>query len=91
MRDLTGTDRIGTNFLGLLQAAETLGFSAKGVKGPYEALPQMPLPAIAHVKTEAGVGHFVVLYQVSQQGVVVADPPLSFSNRPLRGLRSGNP
>ena len=74
VRDLAGTDRIGTNLLGLLQAAETLGFSAKGVKGPYEALPQMPLPAIAHVNTQEGLGHFVVVYQVNPKGVVVADP-----------------
>jgi ATP-binding cassette subfamily B protein len=74
LRDLTGTDRVGTNLLGLLQAAEKLGFSARGVKGPYEALPQVPLPAIAHVKTEEGLGHFVVLFKVQRQGVVVADP-----------------
>ena len=24
----------------------------------------MPLPAIAHLKTEEGLGHFVVLYEV---------------------------
>jgi ATP-binding cassette subfamily B protein len=74
LRDLAGTDRIGTNLLGLLHAAERLGFSAKGVKGPYDALPQVPLPAIAHVKTEEGLGHFVVLYQVTKDTVVVADP-----------------
>jgi ATP-binding cassette subfamily B protein len=74
MRDLTGTDRIGTNLLGLLQAAEKLGFSAKGAKGSYEALPQAPLPAIAHVKTEEGLGHFVVLHRVHKTVVVVADP-----------------
>ncbi len=34
LRDLTGTDRAGTNLLGLLKAAEQLGFSARGVKGP---------------------------------------------------------
>ena len=56
MRDLAGTDRVGTNLLGLVQAAETLGFSAKGVKGPYEALPQVPLPAIAHVQDRGGAG-----------------------------------
>ena len=32
MRDLAGTDRIGTNLLGLVQAAEKLGFSARAVK-----------------------------------------------------------
>lgn len=34
----------------------------------------MPLPAIAHVKTTEGLGHFVVLYQVHKKGVLVADP-----------------
>jgi ATP-binding cassette subfamily B protein len=74
MRDLAGTDRIGTNLVGLLQAAEKLGFSAKGVKGPYEALLQVPLPAIAHVTTAEGLGHFVVLHRVKKDAVVVADP-----------------
>jgi ATP-binding cassette subfamily B protein len=74
LRDLTGTDRAGTSLMGLLQAAEKLGFSAKGVKGPYEALPQVPLPAIAHVHNEEGLGHFVVLHRVTQRAVVLADP-----------------
>jgi ATP-binding cassette subfamily B protein len=74
MRDLTGTDRVGANLLGLLQAAERLGFSAKGVKGTYDALAQVPLPAVAHTKTEEGLGHFVVLHRVRPTGVTVADP-----------------
>src|SRR6476619_6927964 len=74
MRDLAGTDRTGTNLLGLVQAAEALGFSAKGVKGPYEALARVPLPAIAHVEDESGPGHFVVLHRATTRGVVVADP-----------------
>src|SRR5262249_5690705 len=41
---------------------------------PYDALPGVPLPAIAHVRTGEGLGHFVVLYRVGGNGVVVADP-----------------
>jgi ATP-binding cassette subfamily B protein len=74
MRDLAGTDRIGINLLGLLEAAEKLGFAAKAVKGPFEALARLPLPAIAHVKTEEGLGHFLVLHRVRKASVVVADP-----------------
>src|SRR5262249_5795802 len=74
LRDLAGTDRIGTNLKGLLQAAEMLGFSAKGVKGSYDALRQVPLPAIAHVKTEEGLGHFLVVYRLKRNTIVVADP-----------------
>ena len=38
LRDLAGTDRIGTTLLGLVHAAERLGFAAKGVKGAHDAL-----------------------------------------------------
>jgi ATP-binding cassette subfamily B protein len=44
------------------------------VKGPFEALTRMPLPAIAHVRTTDGLGHFVVLHRVNKDSVVVADP-----------------
>src|SRR5262249_26231694 len=74
MRELAGTDRIGTNLLGLVQAAERLGFSARAVKGPYEGLGTLPLPAVAHVRTEEGCGHFVVLHRAGKDVVVVADP-----------------
>jgi ATP-binding cassette, subfamily C, bacteriocin exporter len=74
MRDLAGTDRVGTNLLGLVKAAERIGFAAKAVKGKYEALSGAPLPAVAHVRTEEGYGHFVVLHEVGPRGVVVADP-----------------
>jgi ATP-binding cassette subfamily B protein len=74
MRELAGTDRVGTNLLGLLKAAEKLGFSAKGVKGPYDALPRVLLPAIAHVRNDEGLGHFVVVHAVSKRRVVLADP-----------------
>jgi ATP-binding cassette subfamily B protein len=74
LRELAGTDRTGTNLLGLLRAAERLGFSAKAVKGSYEALRPLPLPAIAHVKAADGLGHYVVLYRVRKNAVIVADP-----------------
>jgi ATP-binding cassette subfamily B protein len=80
MRELAGTDRIGTNLLGLVQAAEKLGFSSRGVKGSYEALPQLPLPMIAHVRTPEGLGHFVVVHRVKKHSVIVADPARGVSS-----------
>jgi ATP-binding cassette subfamily B protein len=74
LRELAGTDRRGTNLLGLVEAATALGFTARGVKGTYEVLPQAPLPAIVHVKTQENLGHFVVLYRVTPKKVIVADP-----------------
>lgn len=65
---------MGTNLLGLVKAAEKNGFMAKAVLGPYDALPEVPLPAIAHVRTNEELGHFVVLHRVSPQRVIIADP-----------------
>lgn len=74
LRDLTGTDRSGTTLRSLVEAAERLGFAARGVRGSYESLPQLPLPAVAHVKNAQGMGHFVVLHRATARSVVVADP-----------------
>jgi ATP-binding cassette subfamily B protein len=74
LRDLAGTDRYSSNVLGLQQAAEKLGFTAKGVKAGYEHLGELPLPVIAHVLNDAGEGHFVVVFRVKKGAVVVGDP-----------------
>jgi ATP-binding cassette subfamily B protein len=74
LRDLAGTDRVGTSLLGLVRAAEKLGLSARGVKGTDEALSQVPLPAIAHMRTEEGRRHFVVLHRLTPRAVILADP-----------------
>jgi ATP-binding cassette subfamily B protein len=70
MRDLTGTDPIWTNVLGLLKAAEKLGFAAKGVKSSYDALPQASLPAIPHVTTEEDLRHFAVPHHGMKNSVM---------------------
>ncbi len=74
LRALAGTDRAGTNLLGLVRGAEQIGMTARAVKGSYEELTAAPLPAIAHCTTEEGFGHFVVLHRVRKDSVVVADP-----------------
>src|SRR5262249_22700495 len=74
LRELTGTDRGGTTLRGLVEAAERLGFAARGVRGSYDALLQLPLPAIAHVQEAQGLGHVVALYRATSRGVMVAAP-----------------
>ncbi len=74
LRDLAGTDKVGTNLLGLINASERMGFNAKAVSGPYEALVNVPFPAVAHTKTPDGFGHFVVLHKATRDSVTLADP-----------------
>lgn len=74
IRQLAATDNKGTNVLGIIEAANKLGFEAKGVKGPWEALFNIPKPAIAHVVIKERLHHFVVIYRVTKKHVVVMDP-----------------
>lgn len=74
IRQMAATDSKGTNVLGVVEAAAKLGFQAKGVKGPFEALFNIPKPAIAHVIVREQLHHFVVIYRVTKTHVVVMDP-----------------
>lgn len=74
IRQIAGTDQKGTNALGMIKAAEQLGFSAKGVKGNIDALPKIPLPAIAHVVVKDMLQHYIVIYEVTDKLVKYMDP-----------------
>ncbi|MBR2649424.1 MAG: peptidase domain-containing ABC transporter [Sediminibacterium sp.] len=74
VRGFAGTDRLGTNIKGLLAAATSIGFQAKGAKGSLAQLSLIPLPAIAHVILENGFHHYVVIYKISKKNVEYMDP-----------------
>jgi ATP-binding cassette subfamily B protein len=63
--------REGVSFLGLSEAADSLGFRTVGVKIPYEVLEQnVPLPCIVHWRQK----HFIVVYKIKNDKLWVADP-----------------
>jgi ATP-binding cassette subfamily B protein len=74
IRQYAGTDKRGTNVLGLIEASEKLGFQAKGAKGALDSLTKIPLPAIAHVILKNGLHHFVVIYKVTKKEITFMDP-----------------
>lgn len=74
IRQIAGTDKKGTNALGMIEAAEKLGFSAKGVRGDISAIPEIPVPTIAHVIIKEVLHHYVVIYKTSSEQVKVMDP-----------------
>ena len=76
IREVAGTDKEGTSALGVIKAAEQLGFSAKGVKAnkPEDIFSEIPLPAIAHVVIDNTMLHYVVIHKISEKEIIVADP-----------------
>jgi ATP-binding cassette subfamily B protein len=71
LRELACVSREGCSLFSLAEAAEDIGFLANGVavEGK-EDLRSVRLPAIAHV----GTNHFVVVYEVGNRKILVADP-----------------
>ena len=76
IRQYAHTDKRGTNVLGIVEAAEKMGFSAKGVKGGVDSLDKIPLPAIAHIVVKEQLHHYVVIYSLRKDKVEVMDPAL---------------
>ncbi|UCD61081.1 MAG: peptidase domain-containing ABC transporter [Flavobacteriaceae bacterium] len=74
IRQFAGTDKKGTNVLGLLEAAQKLGFNAKGVRGDFDSLYKIPKPAIAHVVVKEILHHYIVIYEVNKQHITIMDP-----------------
>ncbi|WP_371732039.1 peptidase domain-containing ABC transporter [Spirosoma sp. KCTC 42546] len=75
IRQLAATDQKGTTVLGMVEAAQKLGFQAKGVKAPFESLSKIPQPTIAHVNIRnSQLQHYVVIYRITPQQITVMDP-----------------
>jgi len=74
IRQYAGTDKRGTNILGLIEAAERLGFQAKGAKGQLDSLQKIPLPAIAHLVLKNGLHHYVVVFSITKKQITYMDP-----------------
>lgn len=74
IRQFAGTDKKGTNVVGLIEAATKLGFEAKGVRGAIESLGKIPLPTIAHILVKKQLQHYVVVYKVTDKYIDLMDP-----------------
>jgi ATP-binding cassette subfamily B protein len=78
IRQLCFTSTDGTSLRALCRAATELGLAARPVKASARNLPLMPLPAIVHWEGN----HWVVLYDVTESHVRIADPALGLRRLP---------
>src|SRR6266480_3198670 len=80
IRQLCHTATDGTSLNALVRSATELGLAARALKVSLRNLPMMPLPAIVHWEGN----HWIVLYDVDEQFVRVADPGLGVRKLPRR-------
>jgi ATP-binding cassette, subfamily B, bacterial len=65
--------REGVSFLGLSEAADSIGFRTIGVKISFDMLNEnVPLPCIVHWRQK----HFIVIYKIRNDKIWVADPSI---------------
>jgi len=74
IRQWSSTDQNGTNVLGMIEAAEKMGFLAKGVRCTTDNFHNIPMPLIAHLKMPNGLFHYVVVYHVKGSKIRYMDP-----------------
>src|SRR6476661_1112047 len=80
IRQLCHTATDGTSLKALSRAATELGLAARALKISLRNLSLMPLPAIVHWEGN----HWIVLYDVDEQFVRVADPAVGLRKLPRR-------
>src|SRR5436189_2324516 len=80
IRQLCNTATDGTSLKALSRAANELGLAARALKISLRNLPLMPLPAIVHWEGD----HWIVLHDVDEQFVRVADPAFGLRKLPRR-------
>jgi HlyB family type I secretion system ABC transporter len=78
IRQLVHTSLDGTSLRAISRAAQELGLAARSVKASPRNLEQMPLPAIVHWHGN----HWVVLYDVTETHVRIADPATGLQRVP---------
>ena len=74
LRELTKTSNDGVSAYYLVKAAQELGFSTKAVKGEITLLNKSDFPIIAHTIINKSYQHFVVLYGIKNNKIIIADP-----------------
>ncbi|MBU7002300.1 peptide cleavage/export ABC transporter [Pediococcus pentosaceus] len=76
LRQLAKTTADGTTVLGLVKAAKHLNLNAEAVRADMDALTasQLPLPVIVHVFKKNKLPHYYVVYQVTENDLIIGDP-----------------
>ena len=79
-RELTKTDKSGTNLYGLTDGAKRIGFQAEALSGSSDELMagidsgNVSFPFIAHIVNENGMLHYIVIFGQHKDSFIVGDP-----------------
>ncbi len=76
LRELAKTNKEGTTALGIVKAADEMGFETRPVQADKTLfdMSNVPYPFIVHVNKEGKLQHYYVVYQTKKNYLVIGDP-----------------
>ena len=76
LRELAKTNKEGTTALGIVKAANEMGFETRPVQADKTLfdMSDVPYPFIVHVHKEGKLQHYYVVYQKKQDYLIIGDP-----------------
>lgn len=76
LRELSQTSDRGTTALGLVKAAESIGFSVKALKADASLfdMTDLTFPFIIHVNKKGRLQHYYIVYRVTKDSLLIGDP-----------------
>ena len=76
LRELAKTNKEGTTALGIVKAADEMGFETRPVQADKTLfdMSDVPYPFIVHVNKEGKLQHYYVIYQTKKDYLIIGDP-----------------
>ena len=76
LRELAKTNKEGTTALGIVKAADEMGFETRPVQADKTLfdMSDIPYPFIVHVNKEGKLQHYYVVYQTKKDYLIIGDP-----------------
>ena len=76
LRELAKTNKEGTTALGIVKAADEMGFETRPVQADKTLfdMSDAPYPFIVHVNKEGKLQHYYVVYQTKKDYLIIGDP-----------------
>ena len=76
LRELAKTDKEGTTALGIVEAAQTMGFETRAVRADMSLFEEeeIPYPFIAHINKKGRLQHYYVVYKAKKNHLIIGDP-----------------
>lgn len=76
LRELAKTDKEGTTALGIIEAAQKIGFETRAIKANMSLfdLDDIPYPFIVHVNKDEKLQHYYVVYGQKKGEIIIGDP-----------------